>query len=50
MLQMHAEVDSYGNSSYLSRQVTTHHSLCDVTATFKFTHCDSLTFVACRRH
>ena len=50
MLQMHAEVDSYGNSSYLSTLVTTHHSLCDVTPAFVFTHCDSLTYLACRRH
>jgi len=49
MLQMHAEVDSYGNSGYLSTQVTTHRCLCDVTPVLKFTHCDSLTYVACRR-
>ena len=50
MLQMDAEVESYGNSGYLPTQLTTHHSLCVVTPVFKFTHCDSLTYVACRRH
>lgn len=50
MLQMHAESDSYGNSSYLSTQLPTHRSLFDVTPVFIFTHCDSLKYVACRRH
>jgi len=34
MLHMRAEGDSYGNNGYLSTQLTTHHSLCDVTPVF----------------
>jgi len=34
MLHMHAEVESYGNGGYLSTQLATHHSLCDVTPVF----------------